>query len=163
MAQPLTIPIVLVLYLIQAGLEELGWRGYMLDRVQIAWGRARGPLIAGIFHALWHLPLFFVVGTNQTKMGLGLDFLLFVVCATSSSFYESWSYYGNGRSTLAATLLHWTGNLTIDVLVGGAGTVGFRLYSALNVFGGAAICAAWARQECIQRRSEAYLAASWGE
>ena len=161
-AQPLTIPIVLVLYLVQAGLEELGWRGYMLDRVQIAWGRSRGSLIVGIFHALWHLPLFFVVGTNQSKMGLGLDFLLFVVCATSSSFYESWSYYGNGRSTLAATLLHWTGNLTIDVLIGGAGTIGFRLYSALVVLGAAAICAAWVLQDSFQKRSKGRGVASRG-
>ena len=125
-AQPVTIPVVLVLYLIQAGLEELGWRGYMLDRVQPAWGRVWGSLIVGIFHALWHLPTFFIVGTNQIKMGLGLDFLLPVACAIASSFYETWSYNGNGRSTLAATLLHWTGNLTIDLLIGGAGTTGFR-------------------------------------
>ncbi|MGD2148235.1 MAG: CPBP family intramembrane metalloprotease, partial [Anaerolineae bacterium] len=64
-AAPAMIPVVLVLYLIQAGLEELGWRGYMLERVQTAWGRVWGSLIVGIFHALWHLPTFFIVGTNQ--------------------------------------------------------------------------------------------------
>jgi membrane protease YdiL (CAAX protease family) len=143
-AQPLTIPVVLVLYLIQAGLEELGWRGYMLERIQPAWGRLGGSLVVGLFHAFWHLPMFWVVGTNQIKMGFGLDFLLFVAAAISMSVYATWCYNDNGRSTLAATLLHCTGNLCVDLCTDGPGTVGHRVYTLVMVLGAVAIGALWA-------------------
>ncbi|MGD2146504.1 MAG: hypothetical protein PVH41_07425, partial [Anaerolineae bacterium] len=67
---------------------------------------------------------------------------------------------GNGRSTLAATLLHWTGNLTIDLLIGGAGTVGFRVYSALIVLGAMLICGTWVRR--VGARRQARIANSHG-
>jgi membrane protease YdiL (CAAX protease family) len=143
-AQPVTIPVVVVLYLIQAGLEELGWRGYMLERVQPARGPLWGSLIVGIFHAPWHLPMFWVVGTNQIEMGFRLDFLLFVAAAISLSVYTTWCYNDNGRSTLAVTLLHWTGNLCVDACTDGPGTLGYRLHVLLMVFGAVAIGAVWA-------------------
>lgn len=67
--QPAGLLIVPVLYFIQAGLEELGWRGYMLDRVQAMWRPLPASLVVGVFHAFWHLPLFWVVGTNQIELG----------------------------------------------------------------------------------------------
>jgi membrane protease YdiL (CAAX protease family) len=153
-AQPVTIPVVLILYLLQAGLEELGWRGYMLERVQPAWGPLGGSLIVGLFHAFWHLPLFWVVGTNQIKMGFGLDFLLFVAMATALSFYFTWCYNDNGRSTLAVTLLHWTSNLCIDTCTDGPGTPAFRLHVLLTVLGALAIGAVWTSRAGGHRRAQ---------
>jgi membrane protease YdiL (CAAX protease family) len=146
-AQPVTIPVVLVLYLVQAGLEELGWRGYMLPRVQPAWGPLVGSLIVGIFHALWHLPTFWIVGTNQIEMGFGVDFVLFVAMATSLSFYWTWCYNDNRGSTLAVTLLHWTSNLCVDLCTDGPGTTAFRLHVLLTVLGAVGIGALWARRD----------------
>jgi membrane protease YdiL (CAAX protease family) len=143
-AQPIQAPIVLILYFLQAGLEELGWRGYMLDRVQPGRGPLRASLVVGLFHAFWHLPTFWIVGTNQIEMGFRLDFLLFVLTATATSFYETWSYYGNGRSTMAATLLHTVGNLLIDLCTEGPGTFQFRTFSLLIVAGAVMIAGVWA-------------------
>ena len=143
-AQPIQIPVVILLYFVQAGLEELGWRGYMLERVQPGRGPLRASLLVGIFHALWHLPAFWIVGTNQIEMGFGSDFLLFVVAAVSSSVYATWCYNGNGSSTLAAVLLHTTGNLTLDALTDGPGTPQFRLYVLLMALGAVGIGVVWA-------------------
>jgi membrane protease YdiL (CAAX protease family) len=154
-AQPVIIPVVLILYLVQAGLEELGWRGYMLEHVQPAWGPLGGSLIVGVFHALWHLPLFWMVGTNQIEMGFGLDFVLFVAMAIALSFYSTWCYNANGRSTLAATLLHWTGNLCIDTCTDGPGTPAFRLHVLLTVLGALVIGAAWASRAKAHSRAQA--------
>lgn len=44
-AQPLSILFVVVLYFIQAGLEELGWRGYMLERIHKNMGLTQSSLI----------------------------------------------------------------------------------------------------------------------
>jgi membrane protease YdiL (CAAX protease family) len=37
--------------------EELGWRGYALDRLQARWSALLSSLILGIIWAVWHLPL----------------------------------------------------------------------------------------------------------
>lgn len=150
-AKPATVPILLILYLLQAGLEELGWRGYMLERVQPAWGPLGGSLVVGISHAFWHLPTFWIVGTNQIEMGFGLDFLLFIAAGVSFSFYATWCYNGNARSTLAVTLLHSTGNLCVDGCTDGPGTLGYRVYTVLMVLGAVAIPAMSARRSSGER------------
>ena len=141
--QPLGIPVVIVLYFLQAGLEELGWRGYMLEHVLPSWGAARGSLIIGVFHALWHLPLFWVVGTNQLRIGLGVGFLLFVAQAIAFSIYSTWCYLGNGHSTLAVTLLHTTGNLCLDVFALDPGSTRNSIYTLVMVLGAAAVSIIW--------------------
>lgn len=106
----LTIPI---LYLVQAAVEELGWRGYMLDRLQAIWKPLVSALIIGIFHALWHLPLFWVVGTVQITLGFDLDFWIFIGTGLAWSIYATWCYNHNRRSTLAVILLHAAYNLSL--------------------------------------------------
>jgi hypothetical protein len=127
----------------------------MLDRVQTAWGPLWGSLIVGIFHALWHLPLFWMVGTNQIAMGFGLDFVLFVAMATSLSVYWTWCYNDNGHSTLAVTLLHWTSNICVDLCTDGPGTPAFRLNILLTVLGALAIGAVWASRAKAPSRAQA--------
>ena len=77
-SMPAGILIVVILYLLQAGLEELGWRGYMLDRLQAIWKPLTASLVLGVAHAFWHLPLFWIVGTNQSRYISGIDFTLFI-------------------------------------------------------------------------------------
>ena len=114
-AQPAAALVVPVLYFLQAGLEELGWRGYMLDRLQRRFSPLRASLVLGICHGLWHLPLFWVVGTNQIAWGFGVDFWLFLVAVLASSVYSTWCYNDNGRSTFSAIVLHFTYNLYLDL------------------------------------------------
>jgi membrane protease YdiL (CAAX protease family) len=51
--------------------EELGWRGYVLDRLQAKWNALMSTLIVGSVWSLWHLPLFFIEGTYQAGLGVG--------------------------------------------------------------------------------------------
>ena len=113
--QPAIIPAVVVLYFIQAAVEEPGWRGYMFDKLQRFWGFTLAVLVVGLFHAFWHLPLFFIAGTNQIDFGFGWDFWLFVAAVMASSVFTSWCYMSNQRSILAAMLIHFTGNLFLDI------------------------------------------------
>ncbi len=140
-AQPVGVPVVVLLYLLQAGLEELGWRGYMLDRVQAIWKPVGASLAVGVCHAFWHLPLFWVVGTNQIKLGLGPDFWLFAAAVIASSFFETWCYNANQRSTLAAILLHTVGNLSLDTFM--LPETGLRLFNLIFIFGAVAIAVVW--------------------
>lgn len=117
MAMPAGVLTVTILYLLQSALEELGWRGYMLDRVQAIWKPTLASLVLGIFHALWHLPLFWVIGTNQNRYLSVTEFVLFVAFVTSGSIYNTWCYNDNHRSTLAVILFHTTTNLAFDTFL----------------------------------------------
>ena len=52
-------------------IEELGWRGYVLDRLQEKRSALVSSLILGVVWSLWHLPLFFVQGSYQAGLGVG--------------------------------------------------------------------------------------------
>lgn len=124
---------VIILYLLQAGLEELGWRGYMLDRLQARWRPLSASLILGVFHAFWHLPTFFIMGTNQSRWGLGIETWLFFAFVLASSIYSTWCYNGNQRSILAVILLHTTANLFLDTfLLPGIGEWIFKILFTLS-------------------------------
>ncbi len=141
MAMPAGILVVVVLYLLQSALEELGWRGYMLDRLQAIWKPLTASLVLGVAHAFWHLPLFWIVGTNQSRYLSGTAFVLFVAFVTSGSFYNTWCYNDNRRSTLAVILLHTVANLALDTfLLPGTGEYIFKIVAA---FGAVMIAVAW--------------------
>jgi membrane protease YdiL (CAAX protease family) len=135
LAQPLLIPIVVVLYFIQAGIEDLGWRGYLLEKLLKSWSPLKAALLVGIVHAFWHLPFFWMAGTNQIQMGFGLDFWLFIFQAVSFSLYATLCYIDNRHSTLAVILLHTIGNLCNDLFTLPGGTTKFHLYTLFMVAG----------------------------
>ena len=133
MAMPVGILVVVILYLLQSALEELGWRGYMLDRLQAIWNPIKASLVLGVIHALWHLPLFWVVGTNQSRYLSVTAFVLFVAFVTSGSFYNTWCYNDNRRSTLAVILLHTIANLSLDTfMLSGTGEYIFKIVAAIG-------------------------------
>ena len=85
--------------------EELGWRGYALDRLQTRWNALVSSLIVGLVWSLWHLPLFLIPGTSQHEMGV--PFIGFLIKLTSSSVLYTWLYNNTRRSLWSAILLHW--------------------------------------------------------
>ena len=96
--------------------EELGWRGFALDRLQARWYAFPASLILGSIWAVWHLPLFFP-GMPQYAMGVGTaDFWLFLVSLVSLAVIITWVYNHTQRSVLAAMLLHFLFNTTFALL-----------------------------------------------
>lgn len=91
--------------------EEIGWRGFALDRLQGGHGALRASLLLGSVWAVWHLPLFFVPGTFQAELGAGsLRFWIFMATLLPLSVLMTWIYNHTGRSTLSAVLVHFSGN-----------------------------------------------------
>ena len=140
-AMPIGMPVVLLLYLLQASLEELGWRGYMLDRLQAFWKPLTASLVLGIFHAFWHLPMFWVVGTNQSRWLNIPDFTLFIAFVLASSIYTTWCYNENSRSILAAALLHTMGNLSLDTFMLSGG--GENIFNVVFILGSVIVAITW--------------------
>jgi len=89
--------------------EEIGWRGFALDHLNVCYTRVRASIILGAFWALWHVPLFFIGDTYQQGLYnqsfiLVVDYLLqfFVL-----SIIMDWIYHNTGKSILSGVLFHF--------------------------------------------------------
>lgn len=82
--------------------EEFGWRGYALLVLQNRLGWRVASLALGLVWGVWHLPLFFIDGTAQALIPLGL-FLLSVV---AMSVVFAWLVNRTAGSMVAALLFH---------------------------------------------------------
>jgi uncharacterized protein len=98
--------------------EEIGWRGYALERLQTRWNALTSSLIIGLVWALWHLPLFMIVGTSQHE--LGVPFVGFLIKLVASSVLYTWLYNNTQQSLWSAILLHWLYTYAAQVLSSGA-------------------------------------------
>jgi membrane protease YdiL (CAAX protease family) len=97
--------------------EELGWRGYALDRLQARWSPLLASLVLAPFWWAWHLPLFFVRGTTQYKWGVGTpDFWYFMLAIVPLTILLTWVYNHNRRSILGAILLHFMYNFSLGMV-----------------------------------------------
>jgi uncharacterized protein len=117
-AAPLAIVPALFFATLPPLLEELGWRGYALDRLQLNWSASVASMILGAVWALWHVPLFFVEGSFQAEsIGFGtLGFWLFMVGIVALSVVFTWVYNHTARSVLVVILLHGWINFTAEAV-----------------------------------------------
>ena len=97
--------------------EEIGWRGYALERLQTRWNALTSSLMVGLVWGLWHLPLFFMVGTSQHE--LGIPFIGFLVGMMANSIFYTWLYDNTKQSLWSAILLHWLYTYAAQVLFSG--------------------------------------------
>lgn len=105
-----TAPALLITFLIAmtlgGGPEELGWRGYLLPRLQQRWSPVGATLIVGLGWAIWHLPLFVLPGAQNA----GQPFVLFALVVIAMSFAFTWLYNVANGSILPVVLLHGLNN-----------------------------------------------------
>jgi uncharacterized protein len=107
--------------------EELGWRGYILDRLQEKWSALKSSLILGAIWAIWHTPLFFMTGSHHQTQGVWSPwFWLFMAGVMPTALIFTWVFNNTQRSTLAAILLHFIANLAYELANVSPGT---NLYS----------------------------------
>jgi len=86
-----------LLYL--AALEEYGWRGYALDRLQRKWNALVSSLIIAIFWGIWHF--------QQWFMGVrDVPFLAFWYGILMESILLTWIYNNTKRSLLPVIIVH---------------------------------------------------------
>ncbi len=131
--------------------EELGWRGYVLDRLQAKWNALLSSLILGGVWALWHLPLFFIKDMNpHYSQGAGsLWFWLFMVEVVPTAIIYTWIFNNTHRSTLAAIIFHFVSNITAELT---NATTGTNFYATLLwVIAAVVIVALWGAATPMRR------------
>jgi hypothetical protein len=97
--------------------EEIGWRGYALERLQARWNGLTSSLIVGLVWALWHLPLFMMVGTSYHE--LGDPFIGLLIKMMACSIIYTWLYNKTTKSLWSAILFHWLYTYAAQVLSSG--------------------------------------------
>jgi hypothetical protein len=96
--------------------EEFGWRGFALPGLQARWGWRVASLLLGVVWTVWHLPLFYSVGTVQSHLPMGL----YALSAIASSVLFAWLFNRSRGSIVPVLVLHTAVNawsLIIPVMV----------------------------------------------
>ena len=113
--QPLymIVPMIILQFFFDSGLgEELGWRGFLLPRLQARHSALFSSLILGIAWAVWHLPLFMLEGMSPTYefgQAIGvipalLAYTIFIVIPYAILF--TWMYNNTKGSLLLIFVFH---------------------------------------------------------
>jgi uncharacterized protein len=83
--------------------EEIGWRGYVLPRLQANHSALAASLILGVIWGLWHLPKF--LAPDNTS-----PFWLFMIRTIAAAVVYTWVYNNTRGSLLLTTMLHAAAN-----------------------------------------------------
>jgi len=118
-ASGLVVEFVRVLFLGGPLEEELGWRGFLLPRLQAKRAAFDASVLLGVIWGLWHVPLYFVLGTGQhaTAAGAGAAaaIMAFVVWTIALSILFTWLFNQTRGSLIVVILFHASVNLAAFV------------------------------------------------
>ena len=70
--------------------EEIGWRGYLLPRVQQLTSRPKAALLTGFIQALFHLPLVLFTTTYNSEGSRWIVAPLMMVTITAGGICDGW-------------------------------------------------------------------------
>ncbi|MTI81454.1 MAG: CPBP family intramembrane metalloprotease [Firmicutes bacterium] len=109
---------VLLLLILAASLEELGWRGYAFDSLQSRYNLFAASIIFSVLWSLWHLPLIFVNNSYQYEVfhqniWFGVNFFVSII---PMGVIISWICIKNRKSVIAAILFHFIVNMSQELL-----------------------------------------------
>ena len=90
--------------------EELGWRGFALDRLQDRVGPVTASVLLGVVWGLWHLPLFLDISQVQASLPLAL----YLGQTTATAVIYTW-LWNRTRSLPLVLVLHTMTNLAAGV------------------------------------------------
>lgn len=107
---PLSAPLLLLilpwlLFEIVTNGEEIGWRGYILPRLQARHSALVASLVVGLLWSTWHLPKFWGTGANH-----GRSFIWYMLFSLAASVLYTWLYNNTRGSLLLVTLFHASDN-----------------------------------------------------
>jgi membrane protease YdiL (CAAX protease family) len=92
--------------------EELGWRGFLLDRLLLRFNPWFATLLVGLAWWIWHLPLFVIPGYFEPFGGAPMGPWGYLWDLLVGAILFTWIYMNTGRSILAAVVFHFLCNFS---------------------------------------------------
>jgi membrane protease YdiL (CAAX protease family) len=140
----LSLPVVLLLVVLFSGYgEEIGWRGFALERLQERFGSVKGTLVLALIWAGWHTPAFWFVEGYRT-MGVGTLLGGFGLGICAGAIVLARVLNRTNGSVLAASLWHATYNLT-SATTASRGLIGAVTTTCVMVWAGVLLVQEWRR------------------
>ncbi len=93
--------------------EEAGWRGFALPRLQEKFNALVSSILLGTLWACWHIPLFFIPGSDQQS----ILFPIYLALNIAFAIYMTWLYNNTNGSLLITTLAHFCINISMTTIV----------------------------------------------
>ncbi len=108
----------LLLLMLAAIFEELGWRGYAFDSLEQRYPYLTAAILFGVVWSLWHAPLIFVHNSYQYEiMHQNVWYAInFFVGTVILGIIVSWVCSKNHKSILAAIAFHFIINISQEAL-----------------------------------------------
>ncbi len=92
--------------------EEMGWRGVLFEGIYRK-SFVEAQTVTAVAWLLWHLPLFFIVGSYQNDLGfLTIPFYIWAATLVVQSVLMGYMYVMSGGSIALAVIFHYLVNLT---------------------------------------------------
>ena len=115
---PLNFVLIYFLYeVFTSGMEEPGWRGFLLDKLQSKYTAEKASWYLGIIWAVWHYPyviyLYYSAGLVTTVFSLAG----FTMAIIGQTFFFTW-LYNNTKSIFIAILFHAWLNISMTMCLG---------------------------------------------
>jgi len=116
----LFIPVAFVYILVFMGPlgEEIGWRGFALQKMLLTLSPIRSALTLGLVWSTWHLPLFFINNTTQnalTDYGIVLAIVGYYIYTIMISILLTILFIKSAGSVLGSIFLHTVANMSLGV------------------------------------------------
>lgn len=93
--------------------EEIGWRGYLLPRVQTMVSKRKAALVVGFIHGMFHVPLMVLTTTYNNIGSRWVVVPTVVVTITAAGAFYAWLKDRSG-SVWPVAVAHGTVNVLID-------------------------------------------------
>lgn len=134
---PLFIGSIVANMLIGGGLEEIGWRGFALPRLQAEYSALTASLLLGVVWVAWHAPLFVVPGAIQAELAP----LPFLIQGLALAVVFTWLYNSTSGSLFLVVLLHGTVNAWLTSVWFLRGSINSKtLWVFAGILGVTAVC-----------------------
>lgn len=131
------IPVLILTFVMGPLVEETGWAGFALPKLQAKYNALTASLILGFLWGVWHLPLWFLPDSSQSTMSFGL----FLVVLVSLRIIMGWAYNNTRGSIFIAVVFHFFFNLGNTI---GVEILGMPMNHFLYIAGtGLVIYAVW--------------------
>ncbi len=116
----ITLNFVLIYFLYEvltSGMEEPGWRGFLLDKLQSRYTAEKGSWYLGIIWAVWHFPYVIYLYYSAGLLTIVLSLAGFTMAIIGQTFFFTW-FYNNTKSILIAVLFHAWLNISATMILG---------------------------------------------